>query len=186
MHRNNTGLTLIELIVGLAIIGILTGMAAPSFNRIIGRNEAASAINWIIRSVLFTRQSALTYGVLTTLCPSEDGNTCGGNWHDGVLIFTDANGDRSINDHDRKLLRLQYPYSGSTIKWRSFRNRQYLQITGMGYTHSQNGNFVFCSEDRDPQFSRQIVINVQGRVRKSYDHDNDGLVEDRYNELLRC
>ena len=172
--------------MGLAIIGILTGMVAPAVSNMIERNKAANAMNWIIRAVRFTRVSAVTYGVMTTLCPSADGERCGGKWHDGVLVFTDDNADRQINGDDRPLLRLVYPYSGSTIKWRSFRNRQYLQISSMGYTNFQNGNFVYCSENQDLRFSRQIVINMQGRVRKSYDRNDDGFIEDRYNKPLRC
>ncbi len=75
---------------------------------------------------------------------------------------------------------------GSTLKWRAFRNRQYLQMTPSGFTNYQNGNFVYCSQDQDLRFARQIVLNMQGRVKKSYDRNNDGLVEDRYGRHLRC
>lgn len=180
------GFTLIEAVIVLAIIAIISGMAVPSMGRMIERNQASLAMNWIVSAVRFTRDSAVTYATLTTLCPSSTGTKCGGKWHDGVLVFTDANADRIVNHEDAILLQLQYPYTDGTIKWRSFRNRQYLQINSLGYTNFQNGNFVYCASGQDPQFSRQVVINMQGRVRKSYDRNNDGLIEDRYNKPLRC
>ena len=180
------GFTLIEAIIVLAIIAIISGVAVPSVGRMIERNQASLAMNWILSAVRFTRDSAVTHNTLTTLCPSSTGTKCGGKWHDGVLVFTDANADRVVNHEDAILLQLPYPYAGSTIKWRSFRNRQFLQINSLGYTNFQNGNFTYCASSQDPQFSRQIVINMQGRVRKSYDRNNDGLIEDRYNKPLRC
>ncbi|MBS03482.1 MAG: hypothetical protein CMQ24_12340 [Gammaproteobacteria bacterium] len=54
--------------------------------------------------------------------------------------------------------------SGGIVRWRSFRNRQYLQFTGDGFTNYQNGNFVYCDATRNRRYARQIVLNVQGRA----------------------
>lgn len=186
MTPRQSGFTLIELIAALAIIVIVFGFAVPSIDRMIERNKAAMGINWIIRAINMTRLTAIERGVLTTLCPTRDRISCGGAWHDQVMIFTDSDNSRSINNSDVLVLSLDFPYKGSTLRWRSFRNRQYLQMTPSGFTHYQNGNFVYCARNRDLQFARQIVLNMQGRVRRSYDRDNDGLVEDRSGKHLRC
>jgi type IV fimbrial biogenesis protein FimT len=186
VRTSESGISLIEVLVVLAIAAIMIGAAAPSFRGFSERNQAAHAMNWIIRAVRFTRQAAIIHGATTTLCPSLDGEHCGGKWHDGVLIFTDRNSNRKLDQGDHRLLRLPYPYQGSTIKWRSFGNRQFLQIRSTGYTNFQNGNFVYCNATREPRYSRQVVVNLQGRVRKSYDTNNDGIVEDRNGDPLRC
>ena len=59
-------------------------------------------------------------------------------------------------------------------------------MTGNGYTHFQNGNFVYCPADGDLRYARQLVINVQGRARTSQDVDHDGFVEDRLGRHLTC
>jgi len=154
--------------------------------RTIERNKAANGINWVIRAVNMTRMSAVVHGTMTTLCPTRDGHACGGAWHERVMIFTDLDDDRVLNNQDRLITYLDFPYEGSTLKWRAFRNRQFLQMMPTGFTNYQNGNFVYCSQNQDLRFARQIVLNMQGRVKKSYDRDNDGLVEDRYGRHLRC
>ena len=180
------GYTLVEAVVVLAIVVITMGIVVPSYKDMAERNRAAAGINWLIRAVRITRATAITHNALTTLCPTSDAQRCGGNWHEQVMVFTDHNDDRAINGNDTLIALLPYPYQNSTIKWRAFRNRQYLQMTPTGYTNYQNGNFVYCPSSGDLRFARQIVLNMQGRFKKSYDRDNDGLVEDRYGDHLRC
>ena len=181
-----SGFTLIELLIVVAMSGILLGLALPAFHDMIERNRATTAVNWLIGSVAFTRNNALLQNTMVTLCPSINGTTCGGDWQDGSIAFTDLNADRQINGSDALLKRFVSPARNGSIRWRSFRNRRYLQMTSSGMTNHQNGNFVYCSEDRNPKFSRQIIINKPGRPRIAYDKNGDGLVEDRYGKPLRC
>jgi type IV fimbrial biogenesis protein FimT len=181
-----SGITVIELLICTALCSVLIGYALPSMSRMIKRSEATVAINWLVSAVVFTRHAAVTNAAVVTLCPSIDGQTCSGNWHDGAIAFTDPNRDRSIHGKDRLLRRFEFPVPGATIKWRAFQNRQYLQMLPTGYTNYQNGNFVYCPEDGDLRYARQLVINMQGRTRTSKDTDQDGYVEDRRGRHLRC
>lgn len=185
MPPRQNGVTIIEVLIALAVLAVASGYVLPSFQALIKRVEATTSINWLVTHIHYARQTAITAGTTVTLCPSIDGEGCNGRWHDGMLIFTDANRNAKIDSQDAVLKWSQSSTTG-TIKWRSFRNRQYLQMTSDGMTNYQNGNFVYCSKDQDPRFSRQIVINMQGRVRKSYDSNGDGIREDRYGKSLRC
>ncbi len=180
------GFTLIELLIVVSITAIMLGFAFPSFVNMMERNRTAVSVNWLIGSIMFTRHAAIIKRTTVTLCPSVDGSSCGGKWHDGTIAFTDYNQDAEINGKDRLLQQFSSPTNGSTITWRAFRNRQYLQMTQMGFTNYQNGNFVYCSKSQDPRYSRQIILNVQGRPRLARDRDGDGIVEDRRGRLLRC
>jgi|TARA_B100001971_G_C18245198_1_gene573742 type IV fimbrial biogenesis protein FimT len=180
------GFTLIELLITMAVAAITLGFALPSLLHIMERNHATVSVNWLIGSIVYTRHAAIIKRTTVTLCPSLDGALCGGHWHDGTIAFTDHNADAKLNGEDQLLQKFNSPTNGSTIRWRAFRNRQYLQMTQMGFTNFQNGNFVYCSEGRDPRYSRQIVINVQGRPRQARDRDGDGIVEDRRGRPLRC
>ena len=184
--KRTVGFTVIELFVVMSISVITLGVVMPSLAHIVERNHTAISINWLISSVTYTRHAAITKRITVTLCPSDNGSTCSGKWHDGTIAFTDYNRDAQINGKDRLLHRFESPTNGSTITWRAFRNRQYLQMTHLGFTNFQNGNFVYCSQDRDPRYSRQLIINVQGRPRAARDRDGDGIVEDRYGRPLRC
>lgn len=180
------GVTLIELLISLTIFITILGYGFPGLTHLLKSNRAATTMNWLIGSIQYTRHTAITLNTLTTICPSTNGSACGGKWHEGTIVFTDFNADAKVNGRDKILRRFNYPEKGSTLRWRAFRNRQYLQMTNWGFTKFQNGNFVYCSADRDAKYSRQIVINMQGRIRKSYDKDGDGLVDDSRGRALRC
>ena len=121
-----------------------------------------------------------------TLCPTLDGKRCGGKWHDGLMVFADHNKDARINGSDFLLHRINADNVYGTLKWRSFRNRQYLQMTPFGYTNFQNGNFVYCPMDNDPDYARQIVISVPGRARVAHYRSEKGERVDRKGKPLRC
>lgn len=180
------GLTLIEVIACVAISSIIIGYSVPTITDVYRRSASTAAINWVVMAVNFTRHAAISYRTSVTLCPSVDGKTCGGRWHEGMIAFTDRDLDRRIDGKDRILRRFEYPLTEGTLTWRAFGNRQYLQMISSGYTNFQNGNFVYCPSDGDLRFARQLVINIQGRPRTSKDTNQDGIVEDRRGKRLRC
>ncbi len=187
MRNGHRGLTLVELVSSLAIMGIVTGMVIPSLARMHARSEATAGINWIITAVNFTRHAAITRRTTATLCPADKASLeCGGEWHDGLIVFADQNKNGKLDGRDYLIQRIQPENIEGTFKWRAFRNRQYLQLTSLGYTNYQNGNFVYCPLDQDLTLARQIVINVQGRARVIHRQDENGIRLDRKGKPLRC
>jgi len=94
-------LTLVELISVLAIISLVTSLAIPSMVKIHTRSKATASVNWIIGAVNFTRHAAINLRTTTTICPSSGSELkCGGEWHDGVILFTDHNSDARLNGKD--------------------------------------------------------------------------------------
>jgi type IV fimbrial biogenesis protein FimT len=180
------GFSLLEVLAVLAIAGLLLGSAVPRYTTLLERSRATVTINWLVGVIRFARFSAITQRTIVTLCPSNDHYSCGGYWHQGVIAFTDNNGDRQITGTDQLLKYFSYPLQNGSITWRSFRNRRYLQLTPEGMTNYQNGNFTYCAADQDPRFSRQIIVNMAGRIRLSRDLNGDGRVDDRRGKPLRC
>jgi type IV fimbrial biogenesis protein FimT len=180
------GFTLVEAIVSLAIASILLGSAAPSLIRMVDRSKATSNINRIVTAVNFTRHAAITNRVTATLCASRPDRDCGGKWHEELIVFSDSNKNAKIDGSDSIIARIAPSTSDGTVKWRAFQNRQYLQMTQMGYTNFQNGNFVYCPQDHDLMYARQIVINIQGRARVVHTKNSEGFPIDRKRKLLKC
>jgi prepilin-type N-terminal cleavage/methylation domain-containing protein len=179
-----SGFTLIELAAVLAIMAILASMVMPSVAKLYARSEATTSINWMVTAVNYTRHAAISFRTTATLCPNH--LTCGGQWHEDLMIFADRNGDGKFNQKDYLIHQINSQKVTGTFKWRSFRNRQYLQLTRFGYTNYQNGNFVYCPGRSSAKLARQIVINVQGRARVVHTRNDHGIPIDRKGKPLRC
>jgi type IV fimbrial biogenesis protein FimT len=184
------GTSLTELIAVLAVGLVVAGLALPSMAQLHQRHRTTSAMNQLIGAVQFARHSAVTHRSVVTLCPSGDGVDCAGRdeWHLGAIVFLDgdANGRRDAGD----LLLRVFPAlpAGARVYWRSFRNRSYLQMMPNGFTHWQNGNFLYCPQGAllDPTLARSIIVNAQGRVRVAHDQSGDGIAQDAQGRPLAC
>lgn len=180
------GLTLIECIASMAILCLLAAHGVPGFTHFFRNADSVAAANRIVRAVNLARHAAITYGRTVTLCPYADGVDCGGAWAGTLVTFVDANMDGRLGGREHVVAVVRPISSGGTVRWRSFRNRQYLQFTGEGFTNYQNGNFVYCDATQDRRYSRQIVLNVQGRARVMSQRDDAGHRVDRKGKPLRC
>jgi type IV fimbrial biogenesis protein FimT len=179
------GFNLIELISVMAICSIILGLSAPSFSELLIRNRVSAHLSIISKAVTLARTSSIYKNTVVTLCRSKSYRTCDGTWSKGFMLFTDANKDRSINEDDQLLLKVDNIPEGDNIYWRAFQNRQYLQMNPEGYTRYQNGTFTYCPKEGN-QYAKAIIINAAGRVRFSLDTNKDGIYEGANGTPLRC
>ena len=74
MIRKSAGFSLVEIIVALAILSILTGLAVPAYTDYVRRNRRSDAINTLLRLQLAQerwRASNITYA--TNIASISDG-----------------------------------------------------------------------------------------------------------------
>jgi type IV fimbrial biogenesis protein FimT len=186
-NRRSAGRTLIELLSILAIITLLSSQAYSSISGWLARQAATAQVNWLVGAIHYSRHAAITHRTTITLCP---GNTydsgCEGDWEDGLIAFSDRNKDAMINGDDRIINYIRALPATGTFTWRSFQRRPYLQMTELGHTNYQNGNFVYCPTHQPLAAPRQIIVNVQGRVRLNRRRNKAGIVVDSRGRPLRC
>ena len=70
MSARQTGITLIESLVVIAIIGIISSLAAPSFQWLREIAEQKQVIQQLHAAVLTARHRSVMMGSATHLCPS--------------------------------------------------------------------------------------------------------------------
>ena len=187
MAKRPQGLSLIEMLVCMSIVAFLVlQVATPDFAGMRQRKKIDGLMRELIGAVDMARSHAVAENVMVTFCRSNDGIHCQGKWHEGSILFTDFNADRIINGQDRLLFRLDPMALEGSLEFRSFQNRQFLQMNSRGFTNYQNGNFTFCPASKDPRLARQIIISLTGRTRFARDKDGDGIAEDSQGKPLYC
>ena len=180
------GMSLLELLITLGILSILLGISIPDFKDLVQSVSADTTLKKLATAIQLGKSTAITNRTAVTLCRSIDGITCGGSWQDGVLVFTDRNRDRIINEDDKLVRYITFPESKGHIRFRAFQNKQYLQLTSLGVTYSQNGNFTYCPFSGESKFARQLIMNRTARLRFAQDSDGDGIKEDSRGRPLSC
>lgn len=98
MKRDHRGFTLIEILVVVAIIGILLMVAVPSFASFISNYRATSGVNEFLQGTILTRNEALKRGRRVVMVPNDaSGNpTPNGRWANGWTIFVDVSSPASL------------------------------------------------------------------------------------------
>ncbi len=87
---NEQGFSLIELMAVVALVAILTAIAAPSFTSTIRENRNVVAANTIMQTLSIGRSEAIRLGREVTVCPSKDGSTCSADWAEGLIVILDT------------------------------------------------------------------------------------------------
>lgn len=186
MQSPGTGHTLPEVLILLAVVLLMFGIAAPDLQATLQRHAGEALVSELARTLNLARAAAVNSGSMVTLCRSTDGLTCSGDWLDGILVFTDANADRVINAEDSILRYTNAFQPVGVLRFRSFPNRQYLQFTQLGFTNNQNGNFTWCPATGEAASAQQLIFTQSGRSRFAKDKDGDGIREGADGQAISC
>lgn len=174
------GLSLIELLAIIAVIGISLATLTPSWSQMVQRNRVITTANQLLAHLRFARNEAVTVGRFVTLCPSGDGAHCSGDprgWQAGYLVFDDRNGNRQRDDGE-SLLRVQDKV-GAGIRLHSTAGRSAVRFRADGAAWSTNTTFSVCLDgDSDGLSNRAVILYGSGRAR--VDQRGPG------NRVVRC
>jgi type IV fimbrial biogenesis protein FimT len=91
LPRQDSGLTLIELMVTISILAILMVVAIPSFQSMIASSNLTTSTNDLSNTLAQARSNAIRLGGRVTVCKSSNGTQCAttGNWEQGWIVFND-------------------------------------------------------------------------------------------------
>lgn len=186
IRRYQSGLSLLELMVTVSLLAIIAAIAIPAFKDLIETQKSNKVIRQLYGLIQKSRHYAITHNSNVILCKSTDFSSCGGSWKDGIIVFTDLDGDRAVNGDDTLLRTVDAPFEQGTLSWRSFGNKSYLEFVPSGRTNYQNGTFTYCTDDSDIRKARGISVSVTGRPQIAFDRNGDGVRENSSGKALRC
>lgn len=166
-----SGFTLVELLITIAVAAILLTLAIPNFNTVIKNNRLSTSANQLVSYLSLARSEAIKRGVDVSICKSTDQANCttaaGDNWEDGWIVFVDNNGNRSINAGDT-IIRVHQGLPRNTLRGDSnIANAACFSSRGFGSCAGGNsdGTFNLCDDRADTNTARSIDIALTGRVR---------------------
>lgn len=159
------GFTLIELLIVLTLVTILATLAIPSYKNLVEKNRARVQVNQLISAINLARSEAIRRHQVVTLCKSEEGKSCSGEWSQGWIIFVDRQASGQVNAGDEILRVFAAVPKGSFLEWIAQRSNDYLQMDPSGATHGQAGTFYYYPNTDDKLSVSKVIVSYTGRVR---------------------
>lgn len=155
---NHSGFTLIELLVALAVLAILTGLAAPSFIATVRDNRLVTQTNEFIGALHLARSEAVKRNEDVVVCKSSDGATCNNSlsWADGWLVFVPQ------EDDDKLVLRVGPALDGDNTVVASSGLDNRVTYSSRGMASVEGGTWQFC-DVRGAASAHSVILKPSGR-----------------------
>ena len=161
MPVKSGGFTLPELMIALAVVGILVAAGLPSLTNLVRDQRIKTATSDVFVSLIYARSEAIKRNDRVVVCAANstiDGCANSSNWAAGWIVFldTDANGFPSTASD---ILRKNNPVPNVTLTGTAT-NATYMRD---GRLNAAVGNFTVSSPDAPTLTRRCIRLDPSGR-----------------------
>jgi type IV fimbrial biogenesis protein FimT len=166
----NSGFTLYELIMTLALVAVIVTLGLPSFGSIVASSRIRAETNALFEAVHLARKDSIVRRRAVSICPSLDGLNCDphNEWSTGWIRFVNTDrDDPPVRDPEEPVLRYHRTEPGTVIV--ANRRGFTLRSTELRAT---NGTLIVC-DGRARAEGRAIIVSYTGRPRVAW-RDADG------------
>lgn len=202
MDRHLTrGFTLLELLVTMAVAGILLSVGVPSFSDAIKESRLSTQYNAMVGSLYLARSEAVKGIADVTVCPrsAPATNQCGtkDDWNNGWLVFMDntrVQGEATAKvDADDEIVAVEMAPKGentilaigsSSNSAANAREVAFIRYTRNGSTEWNSGSVIVCDSSRGAAASRVINIVLTGDIRRGRSHADEQAPRDVFNQPI--
>lgn len=187
------GFTLMELLITLAVAGILLGIAAPDFSEAIKQSRQDSRVLELNGALNFARSEAIKQSSRVSVCARNSDTSCGTNWNKGWIVFVDNEANAGVIDATENVLKISTPLpsglsltnSAVTLGVADASQRSYVRFGPRGLSNWRgSGTFTFC-DDRGSRSARAVNVSMSGDIRLAR-ADSDGSLYDTFGQAISC
>ena len=160
-----SGFTLIELMITLAVFAALLTIVVPSYSDMTLGSKLRSQSNDLVAGALLARSEAIKRNAFVRMCVSADGASCiAGGWEQGWVVFHDVDDDGVLDAGETVLLRHQAAPFGFKITGTSAVASVRFQPTGVGVTPAPAILTVCRATPSVGGQEREVTISLTGRA----------------------
>lgn len=162
MKNRQSGFTLIEILIVVALASVLMSLAMPSFRTFLVKRSVQAAVDTMVLDMRFARSESIKRTTRVSMCSSTNGTSCAAaaSWRDGWIIFIDDDGDGTVDASD-VVLRVQDSFPNLEAVTTSAATLAIVyQPTGWARAASQTFTFTPMGGGS----SRLVCVSNQGRA----------------------
>ncbi|MCF6457116.1 GspH/FimT family pseudopilin [Pseudoalteromonas sp. MMG024] len=167
MKKSQTGFTILELLITVAILGIIAAITIPNYGSMLESERANNFIDEFSRTIKYARATASTSDELVVICPiktPESGGACTTDWSKNPIVaFVDADNNNTLDSANELTLRVMDPPSDKDIIEQEAGNGS-IAFDGQGRLAQQH-QFVICTNGKNDHTSA-VQVNVSGNTWK--------------------
>ncbi|HEY7886272.1 MAG TPA: GspH/FimT family pseudopilin [Cellvibrionaceae bacterium] len=165
------GFTIIELMVTIAVVGVLVALAAPSFRTMILNQQSEGLGENLVTAFQLARSEAVRRGGFVSVCPANaDGTACANAWNnEGVLVIVDSAtapgaGSVVLDSQDDRLRHMDFNNDNAVVTRNG--GPTFLRFDGRGMLANSDdplqltSHVTGCVGDRQ----RTLVVNRAGMI----------------------
>ena len=176
-NRSQSGFTLLELMITLAVAGVIVGLAAPTMRTFGQNNKLAGASNDLLRSFQIARSEAIKRQQNVVVCATTDPTAanpvCSYGAFNGWIVFQDTNSNWQSDGDATEPVIERHGLLDTTLNVRNDKNG-IESYNSQGFanpkaTKDPTRNIVICDKrgvtlSAGSSTARAIVISNTGRT----------------------
>ena len=176
--KSVAGFTMLELMITLAVAGVLAAVAIPNMRDFIRNNRLTAGVNDMLRSTQIARSEAIKRQAVVAVCASADpfadpgALACSNGAFSGWFVFQDTNSNWAFDDPGDAVIERKSVATGVTVR---NNNNGVISYSGTGLATSTPGqtatNRILLCDERglqafgDNSTGRAVIIETSGRSR---------------------
>ncbi|MFT4614626.1 MAG: type IV fimbrial biogenesis protein FimT [Bacteroidia bacterium] len=171
------GFTIVELLVTLAVVGVLLAIGAPAYSKMTKDNRMQSEAFALRGALMSARSEAQTLRATVTVCRTANALDCSdGDWGVGYMVFVDTDQDLvldGVGDANGEQLIQSRVINTVGVNISFSQGADFVRFDSYGNTVGSNGTFIVC-DDRGDEEARGLIVSAVGTLQTAQD-DGEGV-----------